>query len=453
MSRETAAEIVHKVLVRGDRADPLIAARAERDRLDAPSRAFLRELVFGTVRHHATLDHIIESFSSAPLKRIERRLLSILRVGLYQLLFLDHVAPEIAVDSAVSTARRRFSKRAGGFVNGVLRSIGRSMQRVDVEPDGTDPRRFVPGPEKSGILFDRDVLPSPGDDLDEHLAAAFSYPVELISRWRSHFGDEVCRTVARAGNARPRVGLRVHTSKVTREQLLAALTEQGFSVRVGPVEGSVIVDQPRGLFESSCHLEGWFQVQDPAAQRAVLALDPRAGESVLDLCAAPGGKATQIAERLGGSGRLVATDVDADRLKRLTESCTRLGLTGVDVRTIGRGADTDLGGPFDRVLLDVPCSNTGVLGRRPEARWRFDAAMLKSLTGVQAELLRKGAANVRPGGCLVYSTCSLESEENRDRVDVFLAENPGFRLLEDELTLPSTEGWDGGYWAKIKAPE
>ncbi len=453
MSRDLAARIVHQTLSGDELAEQLIAAQCRRRPLEPSARAFLRELVFGTLRHKGSLDAVIARFSEAPLKRIERRLLSILRVGLYQMLFLDEVALEVAVDAAVSEAKRKLSRRAGGFANGILRAIGRSLERLDATPEAVDPTRWLPiGVTGSGILFDRSVLSDP-DTPAMHLADRWSMPVEMVSRWLEVFGPENTERIAGASNRRPTVGLRACAKSGGVQALQIELGECGIVSRPGSVEGSLLVDNPRGLFDTEAYRDGRFQVQDPTAQRVARALDPQPGERVLDLCAAPGGKATHLAELMQGQGELIAVDLDSIRLERLQQSCDRLGITMMDIQALDATEPLPFNDLFDRVLLDAPCSNTGVLARRVEARWRFDLRGLASRVDLQGRLLERAASMVRPGGWLVYSTCSLEPEEDRATVDQFLARHSDFAFDGDEWTIPSAEGWDGGYWARIRRPE
>jgi 16S rRNA (cytosine967-C5)-methyltransferase len=237
--------------------------------------------------------------------------------------------------------------------------------------------------------------------------------------------------------------LRCNPLRTTREALLSALVQAGLTAEVGDHPQAVRLREHAAVRDLPGYAEGWFSVQDESAMRVASALAPAPGSTVLDLCAAPGGKTTHLAELMGDRGRIVAWDADEERLKTVTALAGRLGLTSIEsVREAPAG-------PFDAVLVDVPCSNTGVLGRRPEVRWRLTPDDLRYLVPLQLRLLRLGCQRVRPGGVVVYATCSIEPEENGSVVRAVLREREGLRLEAEEEAVPGRPA-DGGYWARLR---
>ncbi|MGH7149658.1 MAG: RsmB/NOP family class I SAM-dependent RNA methyltransferase, partial [Planctomycetota bacterium] len=302
------------------------------------------------------------------------------------------------------------------------------------------PRRF---------RFGRDVFPDPSADLADYLAAVHSHPRVLVERWVVRFGEEAARAIFEADNRVPPLTIRVNRMRATRERLLQDLRALGFEARAGVHPLAVRVDPgARGLIDSEPFRAGRFTVQDETAMEAVSLLDPRPGERVLDLCAAPGGKATQIAEALDDKGEILACDVSEDRLARLRENAARLGLRSIRPILRARDSREPPAEAVDRVLVDAPCSNTGVLARRPEARWRFSTASLRAVTRLQADCLRAGLRTLKPGGRLVYSTCALEPEENGELVRQVLLSVKGVEVAEERFRPPGPDR-DGGYAAAL----
>jgi 16S rRNA (cytosine967-C5)-methyltransferase len=242
--------------------------------------------------------------------------------------------------------------------------------------------------------------------------------------------------------------LRVNPLRSDRESVLAELRAAGIAALPAQLPESIRLSARARAESLPGFKEGRFSVQDESAQHAAALLDPQPGESVLDLCAAPGGKTTHLAERMRNTGRITAVDVDAERMARVETAASRLGLTSIETRLAAADASDVPAGPFDRILLDVPCSNTGVLGKRPEARWRISPEGIAELTIVQRRLLVAAIARLAPTGRLVYSTCSIEPEENEDVVRAALGDHPELKLLEERRHVPGQPA-DGGYLALI----
>ncbi len=387
--------------------------------------ALTTELVYSAVRRRLTLDWIIEKFSGVPLERIEPLLLDILRLGVLQLVYMESVPDYAAVNESVRLARVTSRRKAAGFVNSVLRKV--AARRADIP----FPRR------EEGVI--------------EHLSIVHSHPEWLVRRWVGQLGEETAESVCAADNIPPPITARVNILRTSREELLEKLAEDGVEAVALEQEQMIeIVSCRRRISRLRSFREGLFYLQDVSATIPTRMLAPGAGERVLDLCSAPGGKATHIAELMGNRGLVVACDIDGEKMPLLWENIERLG-TRIVQPLVAQGTKIDsvLKPDFDRVLIDAPCSNTGVLRRRVEARWRLKERQLKELKTSQRRLLLSGCRVLKEGGVLVYSTCSIEPEENQEVIQRFLDERRDFELTEEKALLPRAGGGDGGYAARL----
>ncbi len=420
----------------------------------SPAEAALaKELALGVVRRRRTLDAIIAAFQKPGAPRTPARVRQVLRLGAYQILFLDRVPDFAAVNEAVEQVgpgRRKLR----GFVNAVLRGVARGASPVvtgrvplaaDVIPVGFEEFR----------RFERPVFPDPVENEAGFLAQAYSLPDVLAQRWLKAFGGLVGAVrVATHANARPPLILRVNSARASVADVLARLADAAVEARAHVNGYSVALAQHVDLAGLAVFAEGLVQPQDPAATAVVAAADVQPGMRVLDLCAAPGTKTTHLAERMENSGQIVAVDVSAAKLARIEANCRRMGVTIVQTLLAERVGPL-IEQPFDLVLVDAPCTNTGVLARRAEARWRFSPESLRALASDQRNLLLLGAQFVRGGGSLVYSTCSLEQEENEQVLRWAASREPTLRVISQRRLRPAGAGdptrWsDGGYYAILK---
>lgn len=450
--RRLAAGVVRGVLEGRGAARTHIERASDRG-LSARDLGLLTELVYGTVRRVATLDAVLGGCAARGLVRVEEAVLAHLRVAAYQLLFLDHVPAAVAVSEAVEAQDEPHLR---GFVNGVLRGVTRVIAgrtHDDAAPPGVPSTRRLPGRERGWVLLAQDLLPAAERDPAAWLAAAASFPLSLTKVWVERWGLEGALEVARAQNEPPPMTLRTNSLRTTREALLERLRAGGLEAAPGPLPGSIRLGASLASGALDVVDEGLAAVQDETAQRVAPFVDPRPGERVVDLTAAPGGKVAHLAELMGDQGRVDAVDVDEGRLARVRDVVERFGLSSVVVALTDpedpRPPDDPR--PIDRVLVDVPCSNTGVLRRRVEARWRLDEVDWPGLEAVQARLLARAVDLVRPGGVVVYSTCSIDAREDEGRVRAFLAGRPGVTLEAEELVLPARGCGDGGYMARLRA--
>jgi len=427
--------------------------------LDARGRRFLHELVYGILRRRLTLDCIIAAYAREPISKLEPDCISVLRLGLYQLIFLSGVPPFAAISESVDLLGHCHAG-VRALANGLLRTVEREANVVEraLDRGGASPRKRLPLSEERLVFFSRSVFADPEQSRALHLAQVHSVPAFLVERWLARHDRAVVENMLEASNRKPRVSLRANLLRTDRDGLVRRLVAEGLSAAPGALPESVLVDgSPSDAVRTAAFREGLFYIQDEAAMKVARALAPRPGERVLDLCAAPGGKATHLAELSAGQAEIVAVDRDQDRMLKLGENCERLGLTTVTPLVFdplalpGRGGPADLPelleDGFDAVLLDAPCSNTGVLARRPEVRWRVSLAAIRDLAEESRKLFSKAVRLVRPGGRLLFSTCSLEAEENQDLVTRSLVANPALRQVKCEETLPSPGGPDGGFFA------
>lgn len=446
----TPRELAYEVLSHWtERSGPVASDFDERltaTNLSGSERALALELVYGVIRRRATLDALLVSHVNRPLEKIEAGARTLLHLGLYQLFLLSGAPPYAIVNETAELAKRIGRPQWTGFVNGILRSASRAVTDEFVTAPAPD---AVPLADGRFRLVQGRVFPDPALDFGAHFATAYSFPQWLVERWRRRLSNAELVRVGAWFNAPPKLSLRVNSLRTTRDALLETLASSGIAAKAGDHPDAVRLEQSARVPDLPGFREGLYTIQDESAMWAASLLAPQPGEHVLDLCAAPGGKTTHLATLMQNQGRVTAADVEADRLTRVDETCRRLGLSIVETRLVHRDSNDLPEGPFDAILLDVPCSNTGVLGKRPEARWRVTAGNMAELVELQRRLLNAALARLRPGGRLVYSTCSIEPEENCDLLAPFLADRPGLTLVAERSQVPGLPA-DGGYQALLR---
>lgn len=413
-ARATALEVLRRVFK--DKAFASSALRAAFDRapLSGADRGLTTELVYGVLRRRGLLDLALKKASGRRVKDFDPRIVDITRLAAYQLLYLDRVPDHAAVSTAVDLAKRARGPRGAAFTNAILRKLA-----------DTPPEARVPTPPR----LDKDPV--------AHVSAAGSLPHALAARLVKDLGAQTAAAFATASLDPAPLTLRANPLRTTPE----ALAEE-VSGTPGAREGSVRLPPAGGVLpgDLAAVREGRATPQDEASMRVVELLDPQPGESVLDLCAAPGGKTTHAAERMGDEGRVVAHDRVPHRLARVKQAADRLGLRSVELAE----ALPDTSVTFDRVLVDAPCSGLGTLRRHPEIRWRLSDADITSLVRTQDEVLAQGAARVRPGGTLVYSVCTVTEAEGAAHLSALEAD---FDLQESLRTGPHQDGAPDGFFA------
>jgi len=411
-ARDTALKVLLEMR-RGAWSDGALDDAIERDGLDRRDAALCTQLCYGILQTRLMLDYTIAQASTLKLNKIAPKVMEILRLGAYQLLFLDKIPASAAVNEAVGQAKRFANPRAAAFVNAVLRRIA-DTGRPNI----------------------------PRDDLTEYLSITYSHPKPLVKLLLEHFGDAETEELLKANNTPAPTSIRFNTLKGTPDELAAALEGDGLTfTRDADLPFAATLQNAGRITDLRAFNEGLFTVQDTASQLDVLALDPQTGEEILDLCAAPGGKSFHIAAITGNDARIIACDIYETKLTLIDEGCDRLGITCIETvpidatRYVPRFRDR-----FDRVLVDVPCSGLGVIRKKPDIRYR-DLSEIALLPKLQAEILYNAGLYVKPGGTLVYSTCTILPNENEDIVRAFLDACPEFTLTP--FTLPGRGDCDG----------
>ena len=482
-SSKTAREIATAVLNRFDPkrnyAGPILNKLLQQT--NETQRA--TDLVFGTIRNRAAIDKVIAEFSGRSVERIQPELLNIIRVASFELIYCPQTPEYSIVNEAVKFAKtvagpvrskspgataanrktRRTSNGAGkkqtAFVNAVLRQITRHIQNRQIPLSQADPQKTLPQTLSTGCQFDTDILPDPEGSPSDYLSTVFSLPQWLVTDWLNEFSTEQVRQICFASNRRPSIYIRPNTLKTTTQQLADKFHAEDVDFEIVPLDNlqasriehressTIRLKSPRAITELPGFGEVLFTVQDITASLPVRILKPQPEWTILDLCAAPGTKTIQLAELTKDSATIIATDIDAERLKSVKENTARLGINSVNILPYGQL----LNSKFDSVLLDVPCSNTGVLAKRIEVRYRVSPKAVKELAKTQTSLLAAAAKMLKPKGKICYGTCSIQTAENSRLVKDFLRNNPDFELQSELLTLPSEEEFDrdGGYVAII----
>lgn len=440
--RRAAFDILLRIEKEKSFADILIDHELTKEMIKGADRGLLTELVYGVLRRQGTLDHIMGQFSTQRPEKLELFVRLLLRLGLYQCFFLDRVPVSAAVNETVKLAKE-LAPRAAGFINAVLRSADRGREGIGYP--------------------DREQHPV------EYLAASYSHPAWLTRQWCEQLGVEGAEALAAAMSDPPPFTIRANTLRVSREALMERLAGEG--VACSPTAWSpdgLRLNQSGAITRLHAFREGLFTVQDESSQMAPLLLQPGPGERVLDACAAPGGKSTQIAQIMGDSGQIFACDLNQKKLRLIKETCERLGIATVRTFTMDATLPSNAlkETTFHRILVDAPCSGLGVIRRNPEGKWWKSPADLAQLAATQLAILQNLSGYLEPGGTLLYATCSTSREENEEVIDAFLNLHPEFGVEDLRPLFPSLaplftergffrswphrDGMDGFFAARLK---
>ncbi|MDD5133903.1 MAG: transcription antitermination factor NusB [Phycisphaerae bacterium] len=418
---------------------------------DIQNRSGLVDISLGVIRNLVFIDSLIAQISGRKINRISEKVLNCLRISVYELVFTNQ-ADYAIVNEAVNLANKTGSKKASGFVNAILRNICRAIKNKSADLKISEPAKTLPLGPGIGCEFNIDILPDAKKFRIEYLSCAFSLPLWLVEQFLAQLGYEQTLNICFASNRKPSIYARPNKLKLTAEELCEKFKTEDVDCELVEQFNMVKINKPGNIAELKSFKEGLFTVQDITSSSVVPLLNPQPGWKVLDLCAAPGTKTMQIAELLANTGLIIATDKNSQRLKKIDENIQRLTATSVrliDYKTfIQKSGDF---APFDAVLADVPCSNTGVLSRRTEVRGRLDEKILKILKKTQSEILNLAASFVKTDGKICYSTCSILKQENSDAIEAFIRQRPEFKLEKEKLILPSagTYDCDGGYAAVL----
>jgi 16S rRNA (cytosine967-C5)-methyltransferase len=456
--RQIALRILGRRKTGGAFVEDLLENALTNAQLSSADRGLCQEIVYGVVRWQSTLDWLIAQKTSGREQKLQ--LQNLLRLGLYQIFWLDRIPDHAAVHETVELAKQNGFGPQAGFVNAILRGY---LREAD---------------ETKKLLVELKI---------SNPAIGFSHPQWLVEKWQKRFGTEKTLQLLEWNNTPPKTFTRVNTLKTNAGKLIEKWREENveydFFRSGGRQTAAFLIENESGLlpkaatfenliFELKFHpplnslasfRDGWFYIQDPSTLFAPRELGAQPGETILDLCAAPGGKTTFIAQLMRNEGKITACDISEERLKLIQENCARLGVTCIELcRSRGDEAHsekseisqrlltsspTDL--KFDRILVDAPCSNTGVMRRRVDLRWRISPAEIVRLAKTQLDLLNLAATKLKTGGVLIYSTCSLEPEENSEVVKEFLREHENFKLESERELLPFADNVDGAFVARL----
>ena len=422
-ARLSAVKVVHAVDAEGAYSNVALAQILRQEKLSDIDRRFCTELVYGTIKAGTSIDWKLEKYLTRPLDKVDAKILAVLRVAVYQIFFLDRVPNSAAVNEAVELTKKFVSIGASKFVNGVLRSMIREPQKSEF----------------------------PTDDSAESIALRMFHPTWLVKLFVEEFGLDAAKKICAVNNTEPPLCLRVNFLKSTREDILSEFKKISAQVEPSKFAEEGIICKSHGALDKFKPLKmGLCQVQDESSMTVAPMLNPKAGEFVIDCCAAPGGKTTHIAELMKNRGKIIAADIYEVKLEHIRQNAKRLGIKIIepillDAREIGE----KYFGQADKVLVDAPCSGLGVIRRKADIRWKKNPAELDELPKLQTEILNSASKAVKRGGILVYSTCTIIRRENEDVAEKFLAENQNFKVIDTKKFLPHIDDTDGLFAAKF----
>ncbi|SHJ95164.1 16S rRNA (cytosine(967)-C(5))-methyltransferase RsmB [Paramaledivibacter caminithermalis] len=384
----------------------------KKQEISSLDRRFISQLVYGVLENKLYLDYIIKNLSKTKINKIEIDILNILRLGLYQIIFLAKIPDSAAVNESVKMAKK-INFRLSGFVNGLLRSFIRNKDNIN--------------------------LPSYEDSPSQYLSVKYSHPEWLVDRWISEYGYDFTRELLESNNKTPNLTIRTNTLKINRDNLIGELIKEGVVCRKGELSPeSVIIESMKSSLDNlKSFKNGLFQVQDESSMLVGHALDPLEGDFIVDVCSAPGGKSTHIAQLMKNKGRILSRDIHEHKLDLIKENANRLDVSIIDTEKFdATKLDKKLVNLADRVIVDAPCSGFGIIRRKPEIRYFKDVKDIVELSKLQIKILDTSSNYVKKGGVLVYSTCTIMEEENKNIIKEFLRKKHDFTLLDINMDLP-----------------
>lgn len=436
-ARSAAVEVLQQILHDNAYTNIAVSKFLRAADMDEQERRFFTELVYGTVKAVGTIDWYLSKCITRPLQKIDSAVLNILRVSAFQILYLDRIPDSAACNEAVSITRQFSHEGSAKFVNGVLRGLLRKLPEIS--------------------------FPDPEENPADHIALKYYHPRWLVKKWLKQFGREETVALCEFDNSAAVLSMRVNTLCSSREELLEKLQQLGAEVQASKwSKDGILCTKTASLNTVFNELGRSIYIQDESSMLVADVVDPQPGETVIDLCSAPGGKTTHLAQRMHDQGRIIAGDIHEHKIKLINENAARLGINIIQAGIRDAAVlDESMLKSADRVLVDAPCSGLGVLRRRAEARWRKKKTDLKIFPPLQLKILNNGAQYVKDNGLLVYSTCTIEPAENHYVIQQFLTDNPEWEYvkirhpltgeLHDELQLlPQKDNIDGFYICALK---
>jgi 16S rRNA (cytosine967-C5)-methyltransferase len=446
LPREIALKILFDVSEKDAYSNISLNKHLEAHDLKKVEKAFITELVYGTIQWRLTIDYIIQKFSSVKLKKISPWILNIMRLGVYQIVYLDKVPESAACNESVSLSKKYGHSASSRFVNAVLRNIIRNKENIEYPDRETDFEKF--------------------------LSVKYSHPEWLVKNWVKRFGNDFTESLLISNNKLPDFSIRVNTLKITKDQLIEQFNQNEIEFKKAKyIDEALILQNPSGISKMDEFKKGYFAIQDESSMLVARILDPKPGELVIDVCSAPGGKTTHIAQLMGNTGTVISRDLHMHKINLINEAVKRLGINIVRAEQFDATVlDENYIKKADRVLVDAPCTGLGIINRKPDIKWSKTLEDKKEITKIQLKILKTASEYVKYGGTLVYSTCTIEWDENEGIVREFLRDKNEF-YLEDITSnispkiekatakegfiqlFPNIDDVDGFFIAKLKRKE
>ncbi len=423
-AREAVLKALYSMEESGTYTNAALKNALKSQEYSGADKGLITELIYGVVSNKSSIDYIISSFSKLKIKKMSPWVLNILRMGIYQIYYMDKIPQSAACNESVILAKKYSHASARGFVNGVLRSAARGKDDFSF-PDTKNPVK--------------------------DLSLKYSYPEWMTKRLIEEYGEKRCEELFLENRKPHNPFIRVNSLKCTPKELSDILTSEGITVNpVDGMENTFSVSGKLNIENSKAYSMGLYSLQNISSQKAVSVLDPTSGEFVIDMCAAPGGKSCAIAEKMQNKGEVLSFDVFEHKIELIEKSAKRLGIDIIKAKKAdSQKPNEELFEKADRVLADVPCMGLGVIHKKPDIKWVRKEEDLKELSKVQEEILKTAALYVKKGGVLVYSTCSILPEENRLAIENFLKDHPQFEKVYEEQILTSHLGESGFYICKM----
>ncbi len=418
-AREAALNTLYEIFYEGAYSNLALKKTLKKcHAMKSEEKRLLTNIVYGVTSYHYTLEYVISLYSSVKLKKLAKYVKLILEMGFYQLMFADKIPESAAVNESVNLAKRYGKKGADRFVNGVLRSFCRNGREFEYPKDK-----------------------------EKYLSVKYSFSEEMTKQWIADFGYEFTQELMQSLNCPPPMLLRTNVLKINTEELCSLLEKEG--IKVNQTDGDLIQTDGFDVADSNLYRSGYFSIQDRGAFNAAITLSPQKGETVIDMCAAPGGKTTHMAELMQNEGKIIAFDIYEHKIKLIENAVKRLGITCVDAKINDASLkDNKLIDTADKVLCDVPCSGWGIIRRKPDIKFAENDVSL--LPPLQLKILCNGADYLKKGGTLVYSTCTINKRENEEVINSFLELRKDFEKSYEKTYYPNKDNSDGFYICRLE---
>jgi 16S rRNA (cytosine967-C5)-methyltransferase len=406
-AREMSLNILYDILINDAFSNISIKKHLEEENLIHMEENLVREIVYGVLENNIYIEYIISKASKIKLKKIHPKILIILKIGVYQLVFMDKIPQSAAVNESVNLAKKHGHKGTIGFVNGILRNISRNKEAF-TKIDKTNKADYI--------------------------SIKYSHPKWLVERWIKEFGEDFTEKLCKKNNESPELNIRINTLKTNKETLKENLNNYGFKVKDSIyAKDSLIVQNPTRITEVSEFKLGHFFIQDESSTLVGQVMDPSPGSTIIDVCSAPGGKATHLGQIMNNEGKILSMDIYEHKLKLVEENANRLGINIIQTFiSDGTKSQESLINMADYILIDAPCSGLGLIRRKPEIKRNRKEEDIKELVDIQYKILNNAKEYLKVGGFLVYSTCTIEKDENINMINRFLEENKNFSLVDIE---------------------